>query len=119
MLSLSAFISSALGLFQDFGSSAREPPANWVEGVAIIIAITIVVSSIVVFAVRFQVTRLSCPQVIVGSLSDWQVRRQFRALDERKEERSVKVIRDGAEEMIDIKVFLTFIQYYALNSVFS
>jgi Ca2+-transporting ATPase len=39
-------ISLALGLFQDFGTPRRgdEPPVDWVEGVAIMIAVTIVVS---------------------------------------------------------------------------
>jgi Ca2+-transporting ATPase len=56
---------------------------DWVEGVAIMIAIAIV--------------------VIVGSINDWQKERQFKALNERKEERGVKVIRDGVEKVIDIK----------------
>jgi len=45
-------------------------------------------------------------QVIVGSLNDWQKERQFKALNERKEERGVKVIRDGVEKVIDVKVRL-------------
>jgi hypothetical protein len=32
--------------------------------------------------------------------------RQFKALSERKKERGVKVIRDGIEKMVDIKVCL-------------
>jgi hypothetical protein len=48
----------------------------------------------------------SIAQVIVGSLNDWQKERQFKALNERKEERGVKVIRDGVEKVIDIKVRL-------------
>ena len=38
-------------------------------------------------------------------MNDWQKERQFKALNERKEERGVKVIRDGAEKVIDIKVW--------------
>lgn len=45
-------------------------------------------------------------QVIVGSINDWQKERQFKALNERKDERSVKLIRDGVEKMVDIKVFI-------------
>ena len=55
---------------------------------------------------RFLVHWTFYPQVIVGSINDWQKERQFKALNERKDERSVKVIRDGVEKMIDIKVFL-------------
>ncbi|KAL4062136.1 Ca-transporting ATPase [Scleroderma citrinum] len=85
LLSIAAVISLALGLFQDFGTprTPGDPPVDWVEGVAIMIAILIV--------------------VIVGSLNDWQKERQFKALNEKKEERGVKVIRDGVEHIIDIK----------------
>jgi P-type Ca2+ transporter type 2C len=83
-LSIAAVVSLALGLFQDF-SSARpqgQPPVDWVEGVAIIVAILIV--------------------VLVGSLNDWQKEKQFKALNQKKEDRLVKVIRDGAERQINI-----------------
>ena len=40
---------------------------------------------------------------MVGPLNDWQKERQFQALNEKKEERGVKVIRDGVEMVIDIK----------------
>ncbi|KAG6329880.1 hypothetical protein ID866_9209 [Astraeus odoratus] len=85
LLSIAAVISLALGLFQDFGTprTSDEPPVDWVEGVAIMIAILIV--------------------VIVGSLNDWQKERQFKALNEKKEERGVKVIRGGVEHIIDVK----------------
>ena len=45
-MSIAAVISLALGLFQDFGTPrpAGEPPVDWVEGVAIMVAIFIVVS---------------------------------------------------------------------------
>lgn len=90
-------MSLALGLFQDFGAPPQTvqcgsdptqrcnlPKVDWVEGVAIIVAITIV--------------------VVVGSLNDWQKERQFRRLNEKKEDRGVKVIRHGDEMIINIKV---------------
>ncbi|CAL1717036.1 unnamed protein product [Somion occarium] len=85
LLSIAAVVSLALGFFQDFGTPRPEgePPVDWVEGVAIVVAIAIV--------------------VMVGSLNDWQKERQFQALNEKKEERGVKVIRDGAEQVIDVK----------------
>ncbi|KAF8628028.1 hypothetical protein AX15_004145 [Amanita polypyramis BW_CC] len=85
LLSIAAVVSLALGLFQDFGTprTPGEPPVDWVEGVAIIIAILIV--------------------VLVGSLNDWQKERQFQLLNKKKDERGVKVIRDGAERIIDIE----------------
>jgi P-type Ca2+ transporter type 2C len=48
---------------------------EWVEGVAIIAAIAIV--------------------VLVSALNDWQKERQFRRLNLKKEDRTVKVIRSG------------------------
>lgn len=42
--------------------------------------------------------------MIVGSLNDWQKERQFQVLNEKKEERGVKVIRDGVEKVVDVKV---------------
>ncbi|KAF9457841.1 hypothetical protein BDZ94DRAFT_1325934 [Collybia nuda] len=85
LLSIAAVISLALGLFQDFGTPRPEgeAPVDWVEGVAIMVAVAIV--------------------VIVGSLNDWQKERQFKSLNDKKEERGVKVIRDGQERVIDIK----------------
>ena len=47
LLSIAAVISLALGLFQDFGPShdPDDPQVDWVEGVAIVVAIIIVVRS--------------------------------------------------------------------------
>ncbi|KAJ7592992.1 Ca-transporting ATPase [Mycena floridula] len=85
LLSIAAVISLALGFYQDFGPKQVDsgPPVDWVEGVAIMVAIFIV--------------------VIVGSVNDWQKERQFKSLNDKKEERGVKVIRDGIEKVIDIK----------------
>ena len=60
------------------------PRVDFVEGVAIIIAIIIV--------------------VLVASLNDWQKERQFRALNKKKEDRTVKVIRDGRQQQVNIRV---------------
>lgn len=42
--------------------------------------------------------------VVVGSMNDWQKERQFKKLNEKKEDRTVKVIRAGAEKVVNIKV---------------
>ncbi|KAL0574047.1 plasma membrane calcium [Marasmius crinis-equi] len=83
LLSIAAVVSLALGLFQDFGTQrdSDEPPVDWVEGVAIMVAIVVV--------------------VVVGSLNDWQKEKQVQALNNKKDERGVKVIRDGQEKVID------------------
>jgi Ca2+-transporting ATPase len=77
LLSIAAVISLALGLYQTFGTSHENGGARveWVEGVAIIVAITIV--------------------VLVGAVNDWQKERQFVKLNKKKEDRMIKVIRSG------------------------
>lgn len=41
--------------------------------------------------------------VAVGSVNDWQKERQFKNLNDRKEERGVKVVRGGVEHVVDVK----------------
>jgi Ca2+-transporting ATPase len=60
-----------------------EHPVDWVEGVAILIAILIL--------------------ALVMSLNDWQREKKFKSLSKKREERLVKVIRDGGERIIDIR----------------
>ena len=83
LLSIAAVVSLALGLYQTFGQT-HEPGARveWVEGVAIIVAIAIV--------------------VIVGALNDWQKERQFVKLNKKKTDREIKVIRSGRTLKISV-----------------
>ncbi|KAJ4017119.1 plasma membrane calcium [Fusarium irregulare] len=85
LLSIAAVVSLAVGLYQTFGGEHKdgEPRVEWVEGVAIIVAIAIV--------------------VIVGSLNDYQKERQFTKLNKKKQDRTVKAIRSG--KTIEISVF--------------
>ncbi|KAG6809940.1 hypothetical protein H0H92_014006 [Tricholoma furcatifolium] len=85
LLAVAAVIALALGLVQNFRMKRDpdDPPVDWVEGVAIIVAIVIVVS--------------------VGSLIDWKLEQQFKQLADKKGERKVKVIRDSVECVVDIK----------------
>jgi len=84
LLSIAAAISLGVGLYQTFGTKhdAEHPPIEWVEGVAIIIAILIV--------------------VIVGSLNDWQKEQQFVKLNKKKQDRNVNVIRSGKTREISV-----------------
>ena len=84
-MSICAVVSLALGFFQDFGTTRPDgdPPVDWVEGVAIIVAVLIVIG--------------------VGSINDWQKKKQFEALKEKREERSIKVVRDGRKQLIHIQ----------------
>jgi P-type Ca2+ transporter type 2C len=85
LLTAAAVVSLALGIFQSVRPHTGEAGANveWVEGVAIVVAILIV--------------------VVVGAANDWQKERQFVKLNKRKEERFVKVIRSG--KSLEISVY--------------
>jgi P-type Ca2+ transporter type 2C len=84
LLSIAAAISLAVGLYQTFGTKhdAEHPPIEWIEGVAIIVAIVIV--------------------VVVGSLNDWQKELQFVKLNKKKQDRNVNVIRSGKTREISV-----------------
>ncbi|PSN62507.1 calcium-translocating P-type ATPase [Corynespora cassiicola Philippines] len=85
LLTIAAVISLALGLYETFGVDhppGSPQPVDWVEGVAIVVAIVIV--------------------VVVGSLNDWQKEKAFVRLNAKKEEREVKVTRSGKVVMISI-----------------
>lgn len=90
-MSIATVVSLALGLYSDFGTPLEmalyDDGVNFCEvphvGVAIMIAILIV--------------------VVMGSLNDWQKEHQYRKLNDKKEDRGVKVIHDGNEQIINIK----------------
>ncbi|KAF7515130.1 hypothetical protein G7054_g14743 [Neopestalotiopsis clavispora] len=81
LLSIAAVVSLAIGLYETFGGHGQG--VEWVEGVAIIVAITIV--------------------VLVGSLNDWQKERQFAKLNKKKQDRVVKGVRSG--KTVEVSVF--------------
>ena len=84
LLSIAAVVSLAVGLYQTFGQKHEdgEPRVEWVEGVAIIVAIAIV--------------------VIVGSLNDYSKERQFAKLNKKKQDRNIKAIRSGKTTEISV-----------------
>ncbi|KAI0435835.1 calcium-translocating P-type ATPase [Xylaria telfairii] len=89
LLAVAAVVSLALGLYETFGvrHEPGSPPAvDWIEGVAIIVAILIV--------------------TLVGSLNDWQKERAFFKLNAKKEDREVKVIRSGKSYIINVREIL-------------
>ena len=85
LLTIAAVVSLALGLYQTFGGQHEEgePRVEWVEGVAIMVAIVIV--------------------VVAGTTNDWQMERQFNKLNKKNNDRTVKVIRSG--KSVEISVF--------------
>ncbi|OJJ70289.1 hypothetical protein ASPBRDRAFT_31200 [Aspergillus brasiliensis CBS 101740] len=84
LLTGAAIISLALGLYQTFGTkhSGSNPPVEWVEGVAIIVAIIVI--------------------VLVGAGNDFQKELQFQKLNKKKQDRLVRVIRSGRPQEVAI-----------------
>lgn len=79
LLTIAAVVSLALGIYE---SVSGESSVDWVEGVAICVAIIIVVT--------------------VGAANDWQKERQFVKLNKRKDDREVKVVRSGKSVMVSV-----------------
>lgn len=89
VLTVAALVSLALGLYETFGHGPmyddegnQLPKVDWVEGVAIIVAVVIV--------------------VVVGAANDYSKERQFAKLNAKKEDRDVVVVRDGVQRMLSI-----------------
>ncbi|RDA86693.1 hypothetical protein CP532_5023 [Ophiocordyceps camponoti-leonardi (nom. inval.)] len=83
LLSVAAVVSLAVGLYQTFdGEDDGGPKVEWVEGVAIVVAIAIV--------------------VIVGSLNDYSKERRFVKLNKKKQDRNVRVVRCGRTTEISV-----------------
>lgn len=81
LLTVAAVVSLALGIYQSQTSQNGER-VQWVEGVAIAVAIIIV--------------------VVVGAANDWQKERQFVKLNKKKDDRFVKIIRSGKSREISV-----------------
>ena len=82
LLTVAAVVSLALGIYQSVTAKPGQSKVQWVEGVAIVVAIVIV--------------------VVVGAANDWQKERQFVKLNKKKEDRNVKVIRSGRSREISV-----------------
>lgn len=82
LLSVAAVVSLALGLYQSLSAKPDGEKVQWVEGVAIMVAIIIV--------------------VVVGAANDWQKERQFVKLNKKKDDRNVKVVRSGKSREISV-----------------
>lgn len=81
LLTVAAVVSLALGIYESITSKTGEK-VQWVEGVAIMVAIVIVVT--------------------VGAANDWQKERQFVKLNRKKEDRTVKAVRSGKSREISV-----------------
>ena len=83
LLTVAAAVSLGLGIYQSTTPQpGGEAPVEWVEGVAIMVAIIIV--------------------VVVGAANDYQKERQFVKLNKKKEDRNVKIIRSGKSREVSV-----------------
>ncbi|KXS09080.1 calcium-translocating P-type ATPase [Gonapodya prolifera JEL478] len=83
LLTIAACISLALGLYSDLRPDRPATPrVGFVEGLAIILAVIIV--------------------VLAGSVNDLQKERQFKKLNAKRDDRGVKVVRAGRERIVGV-----------------
>jgi len=82
ILSIAAVVSLAVGLYQTLGIKHDGPSLEWIEGVAIMVAIVIV--------------------VLVGATNDWNKEKAFAKLNKKRENRNMAVLRGGQEDQISI-----------------
>ncbi|KAF9182887.1 hypothetical protein BGZ51_004363 [Haplosporangium sp. Z 767] len=85
LLTIAALVSLGVGIYEDYGPHHKDedPRVGWVEGVAILAAVAAV--------------------VFTNAINDYQKERQFRKLNAKKEDRNVKLLRDGREQEINVK----------------
>ncbi|KAG1142905.1 hypothetical protein G6F37_000082 [Rhizopus arrhizus] len=85
MLTIASFVSLAVGIWEDHSDShpPDEPKVGWVDGVAILGAVAVV--------------------VITNAINDYEKEKQFRKLNAKKEDRPVKVLRGGLAQQIHIQ----------------
>ncbi|ORZ16269.1 hypothetical protein BCR42DRAFT_351778 [Absidia repens] len=88
LLTISAMISLTVGIYEDMTMVELDangnplPGMKWVEGMAIIVAVVLV--------------------VVVGSVNDYQKEKQFRKLNAKKDDKHVSAIRDGQRCFLSI-----------------
>ncbi|CAI7592586.1 unnamed protein product [Penicillium glandicola] len=84
LLTGAAIISLALGLYQTFGTkhTSNNPPVEWVEGVAILVAIVVI--------------------TLAGAANDYQKEYKFRKLNKKQQDRNVWVLRSARTHEIPI-----------------
>lgn len=82
LLTISASISLAIGIYQSVDAEPGSSNIEWVDGVTVVIAIAVI--------------------VLASAATDWQKNHKFKKLNERKEQRDVTVIRSGRIRQISV-----------------
>ncbi|KAG0244606.1 ATP2B3 protein [Mortierella sp. GBAus27b] len=85
LLSIAAVVSLGVSIYEDYGPNhdPDEPRVGWIEGTAIIVAVAVV--------------------VFTTAINDYQKELQFRKLNAKKDDRYVRVLRDGREHEVNVK----------------
>ncbi|KAI8329126.1 hypothetical protein BC941DRAFT_443499 [Chlamydoabsidia padenii] len=84
MLTVASIVSLAIGIWEDWSPSHNpdEPRVGWVEGTAILLAVLAV--------------------ILTNAINDYEKEKQFKKLNSKKEDRTVKVLRNGREREISV-----------------
>ncbi|KAH6687971.1 plasma membrane calcium-transporting ATPase [Plectosphaerella plurivora] len=82
LLSISAVVSLALGIYESVEADLPEDKIQWVDGVTVIVAIIVI--------------------VFASAATDWSKTYKFAKLNERKEMRDVKVMRSGKTRNVSV-----------------
>jgi Ca2+-transporting ATPase len=83
LLTISASISLAIGIYQSVSAEEGTSNIEWVDGVTVVVAIVII--------------------VLASAANDWQKNHKFEKLNERKKHREVTVIRSGRAQLVPIQ----------------
>ncbi|KAF4451517.1 putative calcium P-type ATPase [Fusarium austroafricanum] len=82
LLTISATISLAIGIYQSVDKSIGASRVEWVDGVTIVVAILVI--------------------IIASAATDWQKNYKFKKVNERKQQRDVTVVRSGKLQRISV-----------------
>ncbi|KAF5013453.1 hypothetical protein FDECE_529 [Fusarium decemcellulare] len=82
LLTISASISLAIGIYQSVDQSIGASRVEWVDGVTIVVAILVI--------------------IIASAATDWQKNHKFKKVNERKQQRDVTVVRSGRMQRISV-----------------
>ncbi|OAA73397.1 P-type calcium ATPase [Cordyceps fumosorosea ARSEF 2679] len=82
LLTISACISLAIGIYQSVDAKTKNANIEWVDGVTVVIAILVI--------------------IFASAATDWQKNHKFEKLNERKSQRDVAVMRCGRIQQVSV-----------------
>ncbi|KAG0175635.1 hypothetical protein DFQ28_006601 [Apophysomyces sp. BC1034] len=102
MLTVASIISLIVGIWEDNSNNhpADEPKIGWVDGVAIMGAVAVVVITSKEPGASVFVSVFNLPSSLVDAINDYEKEKQFRKLNAKKEDRPAKVLRRGIAQQI-------------------